>query len=205
MGIAVGEGDGIESAAAEDPDRRLVAGSAAGDQEAFHDLVRRHEGRIFNFMRMSTGGDAEAEDLAQEVFIRAFRALKGFRGESSFKTWLYAIAANVVRTHLTRKSRWQLVRTMWTGGGRDEDVDVEPEPDARVDSVEQTLVRRDAIDRALATLSPDLRLVITLRDVEGLDYREIAAALGVPIGTVESRLFRARQRLRPLLEPLLGK
>ena len=84
-------------------------------------------------------------------------------------------------------------------------MNAEPEPEARDEDVERALVRRDAIDRALATLSPDLRLVITLRDVEGLDYREIAAALGVPIGTVESRLFRARQRLRPLLEPLVGK
>lgn len=195
----------IETRAQTDPDRALVDASAAGDPEAFHDLVRRYEARIFNFMRVSTGGDAEAEDLAQEVFIRAFRALGRFRGDSSFKTWLYTIATNVVRTHLTRRSRWQAVRTVWAGSERGDDMNAEPEPEARDEDVERALVRRDAIDRALATLSPDLRLVITLRDVEGLDYREIAAALGVPIGTVESRLFRARQRLRPLLEPLVGK
>ena len=183
----------------------MVDASTAGNGDAFHDLVRRYEARMFNFMRASTGGDVESEDLAQEVFIRAFRALNRFRGDSSFRTWLYAIAANVVRTHLARRSRWQTVRTFWAGGEGSEDMNRVAELEAPGEDAERALVRRDAIDRALATLTPDQRLVITLRDVEGLDYREIAAALGVPIGTVESRLFRARQRLRPLLEPLVGK
>ena len=201
------EAEGTETARQPDPDRELVEAAAGGDEEAFHALVRRHERRLFNFIRISTGGDAESEDLAQDVFIRAFRSLDRFRGGSSFKTWLFAIATNVVRTHLSRRPRWQVLRTMWSGRGRerDEDADEAPEPAARDGDLEQAIVQRDTIDRALASLAPDLRLVVTLRDVEGLDYREIAAALGVPIGTVESRLFRARQRLRPLLEPLLAR
>ena len=202
------EGTVIETTG-EDPDGALVEAAAAGDQEAFGVLVRRYEVRIYNVVRASTGGDADSEDLAQEVFIRAFRAIGRFRRDSSFKTWLYAIAANVVRTHLARRPGWQIVHRFWGAGEgkRDADgpADDEPPPDPRDEGFETAMVRRDAIDRALGTLTPDLRLVVTLRDVEGLDYREIAQALGVPIGTVESRLFRARQRLWPLLQPLLGK
>jgi RNA polymerase sigma-70 factor, ECF subfamily len=183
-----------------DPDRALVAEAAGGSREAFDALVRRHEVRIFNLARALVGRDGDADDLAQETFIRAWRAIGRFRGESAFRTWLYRVAINVVRSHLAQRARQ---RWMWgwfreTPGETPVDPAGPPQPD-----VEETLVRRDAIDRALASLSPDLRMAVTLRDVEGLGYREIAETLGVPIGTVMSRIARGRARLRPLLAPLL--
>lgn len=196
--------DDVPGSSASDPDVTLVRAVAEGDDQAFEALVRRHERRLFNFLRAATRSDSEAEELTQDTFVRAYRSLGGFRGQSSFKTWLYTIATNLVRTHLKRRARWGWLK----GPARRTDMH-ENEPDREPVSPEETaeasLVRRDAIDRALSTLDPDLRLVVTLRDVEGLDYREIAASLGVPLGTVESRLFRARQRLRPLLAPLLER
>ena len=186
-----------------DPDRELVAAAVAGDRGAFEALVRRHQARIVNYAMAIVKDPAEAEDVAQETFIRAYRSLTRFRGDSSFKTWLYTIATNAARTGLERRSRRNRVE--------DASLDDEAAPLAAGDvpagdaDAETTLVRRESIDRALASLPPDLRIAVVLRDVEGLDYKEIAAATGAPIGTVESRIFRARRRLRPLLQPLMGR
>ena len=184
-----------------DVDRELVNAATAGSREAFDELVRRYQARIFNLARALTGNEAEAEDLAQDAFVRAYRAIRKFRGDSSFKTWLYRIATNVIRTHLARKHRWRWVWGPSPDGG-DPAVD---EVEAGRTDAESDLVTRDAVDRALATLPDELRIAVTLRDVHGLEYREIADMMGVPIGTVESRIFRARRRLRPLLAPLVGR
>ena len=187
----------------EDPDRALVAAAAAGDRGAFEALVLRHQTRIVNYAMAIVKNPADAEDAAQETFIRAYRSLTRFRGDSSFKTWLYTIATNAARTGLERRGRRSRLE--------DESLDDESAPLAAGDvpaggaDAETTLVRRESIDRALAALPPDLRVAVVLRDVEGLDYKEIAAATGAPIGTVESRIFRARRRLRPLLRPLMGR
>lgn len=186
-----------------DADRGLVGAAATGDREAFDELVRRHQAQILNLVRALTGGAADADDLAQEAFVRAWRGLGRFRGESTFRTWLYGVAVNVVRTHHAKRKRFG--RLFWTGTGRDER---DPDPLDRAVThagIEESVVMRDAIDRALAALPEELREAVTLRDVQGLEYGDIAAALGVPIGTVESRIFRARQRLRPLLAPLMKR
>jgi RNA polymerase sigma-70 factor, ECF subfamily len=183
-----------------DPEAELVDGAVAGDQAAFGHLVRRHQACILNLVRALTGGVPDSEDLAQEVFIRAFRSLGRFRRESSFKTWLHAIAVNIVRTHLARRAKGVLARTASLDAGA---AWQDGQPRGGGSPMETSLVLRDAIDRTLARLPEDLRIALTLRDVQGLDYREIALALGVPIGTVESRIFRARQQVRPLLEPLI--
>jgi len=179
-----------------DPDRELVEAAAAGSRDAFDELVRRHQAAMLTLARVLTGGREDADDLAQEVFVRAWRSLRGFRGDSTFRTWLHRVAINVVRTSQAREGR--LRRWLVRRSAHDEPFD----PPARGEPVDATLARRDAIERALATLPSELRVPVTLRDMQGLEYKEIAALLNVPIGTVESRIFRARRRLKPLLEPL---
>ena len=181
-----------------DPDRALVEAAAGGSREAFDELVRRHQAAMITLARVLTSGRGDAEDLAQEVFVRAWRSLRSFRGDSTFRTWLHRVAINVIRTSQSRQGR--LMRVFVSRGpGRCS----APDPASGEEPVDATLARRQVIDRALAALPDDLRVAVTLRDLQGLDYKEIAAALDVPIGTVESRIFRARQKLKPLLASLM--
>ncbi len=179
-------------------DRRLVEAAAEGSREAFDELVRRHQTSILNLVRALTGGSADAEDLAQDVFVRAWRGLSGFRGESAFRTWLHRVAINVVQSHRGRASK---LRRLFHVGPTTPDVQEDPiESAADRGDLEQDVILRDAIDKALATLPEELRIAVTLRDVQGLDYRAIAEITGAPIGTVESRIFRARARLKKELK-----
>ncbi len=183
-----------------DADRALVAAAAAGDREAFDELVRRHQTSIIGLVRSLTAGSVDAEDIAQDVFVRAWRSLGSFRGESKFRTWLHRVALNQVSSHRGRAAR---LRHLFQSRSADQEVDtdlVESAPELA--DLDRAIVLRDAIDKALGSIPEDLRIAVVLRDIQGLDYREIAEALDVPIGTVESRIFRGRQRLKPLLEPL---
>jgi RNA polymerase sigma-70 factor (ECF subfamily) len=183
-----------------DADRGLVGAAAEGSREAFDELVQRYQAEIVNLARAMMAGDGDAEDLAQEAFVRAWRGIRSFRSDSTFKTWLYGIAVNVVRTHRVRRSR---LRRIFQDSPKDENRAADLlERASADDGIEAPLAIREVIDRALATLPDEMREAVVLRDVQGLDYREIAAALDVPIGTVESRIFRARKALRPLLESL---
>ena len=179
-----------------DPDRALVEAAAGGSREAFDELVRRHQTAVIALARVVTAGRGDVEDLAQDVFVRAWRSLRSFRGESTFRTWLHRVAINVIRTSQSRQ--WRVTRLFVSPdrGDRPPDIVSGEEP------VDATLARRQVIERALATLSDELRVAVTLRDMQGLDYKEIAAVLDVPMGTVESRIFRAREKLKPLLAPL---
>lgn len=181
-----------------DPDQTLVTQAAAGSREAFDDLVRRYRRRVYNLVRALTGGDSEAEDLVQDTFVRAYRAIGGFRGDSAFGSWLYRIAVNVVHTHVARR---RVRDAAFVATTRDSEL-ADEVPDG--DDMEEALLRRQAIDLALATLPEELRVLIVLRDVNGLKYEEIVKIVKTPRGTVESRLFRARQRLRPMLETLIS-
>jgi RNA polymerase sigma-70 factor (ECF subfamily) len=189
--VARRDGPGAPGA---DPDRALVDRARRGDTSAFEDLVRAHQHRVVNFARALVSDAADAEDVAQEAFLRAYRGLRSFRGTSTFKTWLYQIVTNTARTHLARR-RGRLDRPV---GDTLAPSAAYREP-ASEEDVEGGVVTRDEIDRALATLPIEMREAVVLRDVEGLDYTEIAAALGVPIGTVESRIFRGRARMRSAL------
>jgi RNA polymerase sigma-70 factor (ECF subfamily) len=182
-----------------DQDHALVEAAAAGDAVAAETLICRYQTRMFNFARTLTANDSDAEDVAQETFLRAFRGLGQFRGESSFKNWLYRIASNVARSHLGKRVRQGSV---WDRRVEADDA-AEHAPVDPAETAEDSVIRRDLLDRSLSALSDDLRMALVLHDVEGLEYREIAVVLSVPIGTVMSRIFRARRRLRPLLTDLL--
>ena len=180
-----------------DPDRALVEAAAGGSRDAFDELVRRHQSAVITLARVLTSGKGDAEDLAQDVFVRAWRSIGSFRGDSTFRTWLHRVAINVIRTSQSRQGR--LLR-MFTARGRDEGT--VPDPASGEEPVDAALARRQVIDRALAALPEELRVAVTLRDLQGLEYKEIAVLLDVPIGTVESRIFRARQKLKPLLQEI---
>ena len=200
--VAAGVTSDDAPSAAVDPDGAAVADARTGDTRAFEVLVIRYQTRLVNYAAALIGDSGAAEDVAQEAFVRAWRGLGRFRGESSFRTWLYRIATNVARTHRERRGRQSEI----VGRSLDDETGAPAAgevPSAEA-GVEASLATREAIDRALAELPEELRLAVVLRDVEGLDYKEIAGVTGAPIGTVESRIFRARRRLRTLLRPLAG-
>jgi RNA polymerase sigma-70 factor (ECF subfamily) len=181
-------------------EERVVEQAIGGCAEAFDELVRRHRGQIYSLIRMLAGGDADAEDLTQEAFVRAYLAIARFQQKSSFRTWLTRIAINVVHTHLAARQRGHqpVSLEVATDGEQWEAFVVKSD-------METTLSRRQAISRALAMLPEEYRIAVTLKDVQGFEYHEIAEVLDIPIGTVESRVFRARRRLRPLLRPWLQR
>ena len=177
-----------------DPDQSLVERARRGDAEAFGELVGAYQHRVVNFARAMVSDRGDAEDIAQEAFLRAYRGLRGFRGRSSFKTWLYQIVTNTARTTMARRRS----RPEQPAGGYDSVAEIAGAEGAS-DSPEAAVIRRDVIDRALASLPVELREAVVLRDIDGLDYSEIASVAGIPIGTVESRIFRGRARLRQLI------
>lgn len=181
----------VSEAERADEDRELVDAVTGGDREAFGRLVRKYQHRIVGAGRALVSSQQDAEDLAQETFLRAYKGLRQFRGASTFRTWLFQILLNTARTFRTRR---QARPEIAVDAGALESA-IGPE------RLETSVVVRDQVTRALATLPPELREAVVLRDVEGLDYREIAGALGIPMGTVESRIFRGRERLRAALVP----
>jgi RNA polymerase sigma-70 factor (ECF subfamily) len=184
----------------QDPDRPLVARAAAGDRDAFTELVRRYQSRIHNLVVTLGVPRADAEDVSQDVFIRVYRGIDRFRGDALFRTWLYQVTINAVRSHLGAAPATR--RPDPPAGHEDDGRAAEPAVD---DPFARRLADRQVIDRALAALPVEWREAVTLRDVEGLSYREIAELTGTPIGTVESRIFRARQQLRTHLATLLDR
>lgn len=210
-GLTVGRvQDEPHPGAATDQDRCLVDLAQHGDVRAFEALVRRHERWVFTLAHRMVGDRADAEDLAQEVFLKAYRGLSSFRGGSRFSTWLYAIASHHCVNHLTsrgyrtRREARSDAKSDASGrilpSGVERVADAAPGPDA---VLEQRDLRR-AIEDALARMTVDHRMVVILRDIQGLSYEEIAETLGVELGTVRSRLHRARMELKAQLAPVLA-
>jgi RNA polymerase sigma-70 factor (ECF subfamily) len=179
-----------------DVERALVAAATAGDRQAFDELVRLYRVHVVSVARALLGGAPEAEDVAQEAFVRAWRSLNSFRGDCSFRGWLHRIVVNCVITHHRRQSRW---RRLFARGRHQAD---DPTLVPTAGNSQEAMVLRLAIDRALMQIPFQLRVALVLRDVQGLDYKEIAEVLRIPMGTVESRIFRGRQKMRALLAPL---
>jgi len=186
-------------------DQELVSRAQDGDKRAFDLLVIKYQQKVAGLISRYIRDPSEIMDVAQEAFFKAYRALPGFRGESAFYTWLYRIAINTVKNHLVAQGRRPPgddveaeVAEQMDMGGRLREIGT---PESHLLSMEIA----QTVQRALDELPEDLRTAIVLRELEGLSYEEIASAMECPIGTVRSRIFRAREaidkRLRPLLNP----
>ena len=179
-----------------DEERRIIAQVCAGDANAFEALVVAYQKQVYNLALRTVGNEEDAADMTQEVFLRAYRALGTFRGESKFSVWLYRLTNNVcIDFCRARRLRPNVSLTC------QEDADDEPEELPIADyrwSPEEELERRElraAIRRGLDTLPPDMRRILVMREIDGLSYEEIGTLLSLGSGTVKSRLFRARKKL----------
>ena len=173
-------------------DNALISAARNGDRSSLDLLLRRHYDRIYAVCRRVTGHDADAADAAQEAMIAIVRGLAKFDGRSTFATWVYRIATNASLDELRRRRR-RPVTGLGVGVGVERDNDAAPAEHADPDS--DSIADRMLLDQALASLAEDFRLPVVLRDVGDLDYAEIAEVLGVPVGTVKSRIARGRAAL----------
>lgn len=198
---------------AADSDAQLVARTLAGDDRAFELLVIKYQRRIQRLIARMVRDVDLVEDIAQESFIRAYRALHQFRGDAQFYTWLYRIAVNTAKKTLLDLKHDPLLTEAALRPAGDDDETFQPgnEPTAE-ETPESLLAAREiaaAVQAALEALPENLRQAVTLREIEGLSYEDIAAVMACPIGTVRSRIFRAREaisaRVRPLLDRQTGK
>ncbi len=195
---------------ADTSDLSLVRRVQRGDKGAFDALVLKYQHKVVKLVMRYVRNPAEAEDVAQEAFIKAYRALPQFRGESAFYTWLYRIAINTAKNTVVSRDR-SPVEFDLDAQNSDESYDMQgrlkdsetPEGLVLTDEI------RSTVNSAIDALPEDLRTAIVLRELEGLSYEEIAAAMGCPVGTVRSRIFRAREaidrRLREVFEGGLGR
>jgi len=185
-------------------DRRLVALAREGDLSAYDELVRRYQERIYATVYHMTSNHEDANDLAQDSFIKAFQALKSFKGDSSFFTWVYRIAVNKTINFLKQRKNRNMLSL------NDVDLNAEHDPDI-VELISHHTPRRNVglselqekLNGAMQKLSEDHRLVITLHDIQGLSHEEISKIMDCNVGTVRSRLFYARQQMQGLLADYL--
>ena len=186
-------------------DQKLVERAQRGDKQAFDLLVSKYQRKLARLLSRFIRDAAEVEDVTQEAFIKAYRALPTFRGDSAFYTWLYRIGINTAKNYLVAMGRRAPTST---------DVDAEEaegfeggEQLRDMNTPENELMSRqvaDNVNQTLAELPEELRTAITLREIEGLSYEDIANIMNCPIGTVRSRIFRAREAIAVKLRPLLG-
>ncbi|BBL25960.1 MULTISPECIES: RNA polymerase sigma factor RpoE [Comamonas] len=196
-----------------DTDLQLVERTVAGDQRAYELLVLKYQRRIERLIARMVRDTDLVQDIAQETFLRAYRALHQFRGEAQFYTWLYRIAVNTAKKALLDMKRNPVVTESALQTSDDEDETSRPGNEPINEETPETVLAAQeiaaAVNAAMDALPEDLRQAVTLREIEGLSYEEIATVMGCPIGTVRSRIFRAREaisaRVKPLLERQSGK
>lgn len=192
-----------------DEDAQLVRLAQAGDQRAFEMLVIKYRRRIERLVARMVRDANSVEDIAQDTFIKAYRALPGFRGESAFYTWLYRIAVNTAKKSIGKAIRHPLASdAAFTREGDDDEqastvVDGRYADGADPEALMASRQIADTVNRAVEALSEDLRQAITLREMEGMSYESIAELMHCPIGTVRSRISRARDAIAKQLKPLL--
>lgn len=188
----------------DDTDQELVRRVQAGDQTAFNLLVLKYQHRVLKLVGRFVNDPAEAEDVAQEAFLKAYRALASFRGDSAFYTWLYRIGINTAKNYLVAMGRRAPTTTEYDSEEAESFEDGEQLRD--INTPESMLMSKQigaTVNQAMEELPEDLRTAITLREIEGLSYEEIASIMNCPIGTVRSRIFRAREAIAAKLRPLL--
>lgn len=199
--------------AAHQADLLLVERTLAGDQRAFELLVIKYQRRIQRLIGRMVRDVDLVEDIAQDTFLRAYRALHQFRGDAQFYTWLYRIAVNTAKKALMEMKNNRVVSESSLRGSGDDDETSAPGNEPTTDETPESVLAAKEIgavvNAAMAALPEDLRQAVTLREIEGLSYDEIAAVMNCPIGTVRSRIYRAREaisaRVRPMLEHQAGK
>lgn len=184
-------------------DEQLVERVQRGDKNAFNLLVKKYQHKVVNLVARYVNNPGDVPDVAQEAFIKAYRALPTFRGESAFYTWLYRIAVNTAKNYLTSQGRRppssdvEADEAEYYGGGEALQEVATPENLALTDEIKRTVFS------AIEALPEDLRTAITLRELEGLSYEEIAEIMDCPVGTVRSRIFRAREAIDKKLKSLI--
>jgi RNA polymerase sigma-70 factor (ECF subfamily) len=189
-----------------DLDRQLVERALRGDKHAFELLVSKYQRRLVRLLSRFIRDPGEVEDVAQEAFIKAYRALPSFRGDSAFYTWLYRIGINTAKNYLAASGRRAPVLSNY-----DTDDAESFEPGSQLHDVntpESELLSKEIatiVNSAMDALPEELRAAISLREIEGLSYEEIATSLNCPVGTVRSRIFRAREAIAEKLRPVLDK
>jgi RNA polymerase sigma-70 factor, ECF subfamily len=191
-----------------DADQLLVERVQRGDQAAFEMLVVKYQRRVERLIGRMVRDVDLVQDIAQETFIRAYRAMPQFRGESAFYTWLYRIAVNTAKRMLLELKRDPLVLHSSLHSGEEDDETYSTESTlSDGETPEAVLASKQiaaTVNAAIDALSEDLRQAVVLREIEGLSYEEIADVMNCPIGTVRSRIFRARESIASKLRPLLG-
>jgi RNA polymerase sigma-70 factor, ECF subfamily len=188
-------------------DLDLVQRVKNGDKEAFNLLVLKYQRKVGRLVRRLVSNSDEADDVVQDAFIKAYRALPQFRGDSAFYTWLYRIAVNTAKNHLVSRGKRPISLSELTSNeGDDESFEV-PVVTIGNNTPEAELMSRqiaEAVNRAVSALPEELQTALSLREIDGLSYEEIAEAMNCPIGTVRSRIFRAREAVAAELKPLLN-
>ena len=187
----------------EQSDLELVRRAQRNERGAFDLLVLKYQHKVIKLVARLLRDPAEAEDVAQEAFVKAYRALGSFRGDSAFYTWLYRIAVNTARNSIASRQRRPLDYEAELSESEQNNVEARLKHD---DTPEATVLSEEirvTVNQAIEQLPEDLRTAIVLREVEGLSYEEIAAAMDCPVGTVRSRIFRAREAIDRALKPLL--
>jgi len=186
-------------------DQQLVERAQRGDKQAFELLVAKYQRKLGRLLSRFIRDAAEVEDVTQEAFIKAYRALPSFRGDSAFYTWLYRIGINTAKNYLVAMGRRAPTTTEIDTAEAEGFEDGEQLRD--LNTPENEMMSRqvaDTVNQTLAELPEELRTAITLREIEGLSYEDIATIMNCPIGTVRSRIFRAREAVAERLRPLLG-